>query len=236
MRYEIRAVRPRDWPRVKFLRLAALRDPLSTVAFGSTYERELALPNREWQRRARGTAFVAVDANADAEWIGSVTVLVETGEEFPVPQTHVVGMYVRPDHRGTGVARRLMLNAIEKSWQDPQVARVRLWVTEANERACAFYGGWDSSAPVCRHPIRLSRPSWPTSWRCRGRWSPRKRVWRWGPRCRRRGSLADATSQVHAGCGVLPDTARVPGRPAVAGLFLGAEDGERGEAQAGPRP
>ncbi len=154
MRYEIRAVRPRDWPRVKFLRLAALRDPMSRIAFGSTYERELALTNREWQQRARGTSFVAVDANADAEWIGSVTVLPETGAEYPVPQTHVVGMYVRPDHRGTGVGGRLLLSAIENSWQDPAVTRVRLWVTEENERAYAFYGrmGFVCTGVTAPHP------------------------------------------------------------------------------------
>src|SRR5262245_32478995 len=36
--YVIRAIRPEDWPRVKQLRLDALRDPVAHLAFLETYE------------------------------------------------------------------------------------------------------------------------------------------------------------------------------------------------------
>lgn len=165
MECEIRAVRPQDWPCVKSFRLAALRDPLSPIAFKATYDLEAALPDEEWQRRAAGTSFVALDTSADAdaganggtgEWVGLVTVLMETGEEYPVPQTHVVGMYVSPGHRGSGVAERLLRTAVGWSWEQPEVERVRLWVTEANDRAYAFYrrAGFTGTGKSARHPPR----------------------------------------------------------------------------------
>ncbi|WP_269858406.1 GNAT family N-acetyltransferase [Streptomyces sp. RPT161] len=153
MVYGIRTAAPEEWRRIKELRLAALSDPVARLAFASTYQCEVALTDEEWQRRAQqSTGFVAEDGSG--LWVGSATVLMETGTEYPTPQTHVVGMYVRPDVRGSGTAERLLRAAVEWSWRQREVERVRLWVTGANPRAFAFYTrlGFSKTGVSAPHP------------------------------------------------------------------------------------
>ncbi|PBC84170.1 Ribosomal protein S18 acetylase RimI [Streptomyces sp. 2224.1] len=144
MAHVIRPVTADEWKKLKELRLAALGDPVARVAFNETLEAAAGRPDAFWQRQASspdegGAAVTFVGQAADGSWGGMVVVLVEEGEE--VPQTHVVGAYVRPEHRGTGLARELFRAAIEWSWGlgEPVVERVRLWVHEENLRAEAFY-------------------------------------------------------------------------------------------------
>lgn len=153
MDYVIHAVRADEWARAKELRLVALQDPVASVAFLETYEQSLARPDAFWQQRAADAAegtrtrqFVAVAP--DGQWVGTVTVLVERpaegvrfGEAAEVDQTHLVGVFVRPEIRGSGVADALFQEAVDWSWSltDPPVERVRLYVHESNPRAAAFY-------------------------------------------------------------------------------------------------
>lgn len=153
MEHRIRTVRADDWPRIRELRLAALRDPVAPIAFLETYATAAAHPDGFWQDRARmnaeGTSAVTFVAEGpDGEWAGSVTVLVElpgaeaaVGEIVSVPQAHIVGVFVRPEHRGTGLAGALFCSAIDWAWalSAPRVERVCLYVHERNERAEAFY-------------------------------------------------------------------------------------------------
>ncbi|MFE2913319.1 GNAT family N-acetyltransferase [Kitasatospora indigofera] len=153
MSHHIRAVQQEDWPKVKELRLAALRDPVAHLAFLETYEQALARPDEFWQdrtdRAAEGRScrqFVA--EQADGRWLGTVTALVEPAgektffEDVPEQsQTHVVGVFVRPEARGTGVVDELFRAALAWSWEltEPRVERVRLFVHEQNGRAEAMY-------------------------------------------------------------------------------------------------
>ncbi|WP_441248335.1 GNAT family N-acetyltransferase [Kitasatospora sp. McL0602] len=154
MTHIIRAVRHEDWTRIRELRLDALRDPVAHLAFHETYEQAAAQPDGFWQDRAAGAAegkdarqFVA--EAADGRWLGTVSVLVERrgvetffGDVPEVPQTHIVGVFVRPEARGTGLAGELFHAALEWSWSlaGPPVERVRLFVHEDNVRAEAMYG------------------------------------------------------------------------------------------------
>lgn len=121
MDYVIRPVRAGEWQLVKELRLAALRDPVAPVAFLETYEQGVERPDAFWRERAAGSSetgdgekrqFVAVAP--DGSWAGSVTVLIERpdaevpfGTAADVHQAHVVGVFVRPEARGGGVAEEL---------------------------------------------------------------------------------------------------------------------------------
>ncbi|GAA1377393.1 GNAT family N-acetyltransferase [Streptomyces beijiangensis] len=153
MEHVIRAVRADEWQKVKELRLAAVGDPVASIAFLETVEQAAAKPDEFWQERAAGAAWgVAarqfIAEAADGEWGGTVTVLVEKpgvkgffGEEIPVTQGHLVGVFVRKEFRGSGLTERLFQAALEWVWEleEPRLERARLFVHSANERAAGFY-------------------------------------------------------------------------------------------------
>jgi ribosomal protein S18 acetylase RimI-like enzyme len=149
--YVIRSIRADEWRAVKELRLAALQDPVAHMAFLETYEQAAAKADAFWRERAAGSAegstgvrqFVA--EGPDGLWAGTVTVLLEepgttdwAGHPVERRQGHVVGVYVRPGHRGTGVTEALFDAAVEWAW-GRGAERVRLIVHEHNERAQGFY-------------------------------------------------------------------------------------------------
>jgi GNAT superfamily N-acetyltransferase len=133
MGYEVRQVRPEEWRESRELRLVALQDPASSVAFARTYEEEAAFPDEVWQRRVSGVGaqqFVAVDEGGVS--VGTLTVFEEKQDYWCI-----VRVYVRPEHRGTGLAVELFEAAVAWTWQ--RVDRVCLWVHEDNPRAQALY-------------------------------------------------------------------------------------------------
>ncbi|MFJ5900235.1 GNAT family N-acetyltransferase [Streptomyces sp. NPDC093064] len=149
--YVVRAVRTEEWPAAKALRLIALQDPVAHLAFLETYDDAVARPDSFWQERTAGASVGSSDAQQfivagpNGEWVGSVTVLVEEAGTtdwagFPVErrQGHVVGVYVRPEHRGYGLTEVLFDEALRWAW-DIGVERVRLIVHEDNGRALRFY-------------------------------------------------------------------------------------------------
>ncbi|MER5788121.1 GNAT family N-acetyltransferase [Streptomyces sp. NPDC001980] len=149
--YVIRAIRADEWEAVKRLRLVALRDPVADIAFLETYDDALGRPDSFYQERAARSAeepsgarqFIAVAA--DGEWAGAVTVLIEEAGTtdwagFPVErrQGHVVGVFVRPEHRGNGLIKSLFDAGV--AWARERGAeRVRLLVHEDNSRAQGAY-------------------------------------------------------------------------------------------------
>ena len=153
MSHIIRAVRAEDWPKVKELRLAALADPVAHLAFLQTTEQALAKSDTAWQDQAataaEGRATRQFIAEApDGRWLGTVSVLVEpsgvqgafgTVQEYA--RTHVVGVFVRPEARGTGLAEELFQAALDWSWAlpEPRIEQVRLYVHQDNTRAEALY-------------------------------------------------------------------------------------------------
>ncbi|MER5208845.1 GNAT family N-acetyltransferase [Streptomyces sp. NPDC002825] len=155
MDYSIRTIRADEWEKTREIRLAALQDPVAHLAFLDTYEDAVERPDAFWQDRAEGGSETGggkvrqlVAEAPDGSWAGTITLLVERpsdevrfGEAAKVDQTHIVGVYVRPEARGTGVIDALFRAGVEWSWTlpDPAIARVRLYVHEENARAAAFY-------------------------------------------------------------------------------------------------
>jgi ribosomal protein S18 acetylase RimI-like enzyme len=117
---------------VRALRLRALID--APQAFGSTYEREVAFTRDVWAARlvTRSNAhFIA----ADDRPVGMVAIVHDDGSSG---DAWLVGMWVDPDARGSGVSDELVAAALE--WADTEgFAAVRLHVTEGNERAERLY-------------------------------------------------------------------------------------------------
>ncbi|MEU9995615.1 GNAT family N-acetyltransferase [Streptomyces sp. NPDC050848] len=154
MSYLIRTIRADEWERCREIRLASLQDPVAKIAFLDTYEDAVKRPDSFWRERAEGASESGTSARQfvaeapDGSWAGSITLLVERpsdevrfGEPAKVDQTHIVGVYVRPEARGTGVIDALFRAGVEWSWSlpEPVIRRVRLYVHEDNARAAAFY-------------------------------------------------------------------------------------------------
>ncbi|MFF9089966.1 GNAT family N-acetyltransferase [Streptomyces sp. NPDC014991] len=149
--YTVRAIRPDEWAAVRQLRLDSLRDPLARIAFLETYEDAAARPDDFWQDRAvrsgegSTTSRQLIAEAPDGTWAGTVTVLIEEAGTkdwagYPVErrQGHVVGVYVRPGHRGNGLVEALFDAALDWAWQQ-RAERVRLIVHEDNVRAQGAY-------------------------------------------------------------------------------------------------
>ncbi|WP_344630773.1 GNAT family N-acetyltransferase [Streptomyces glaucosporus] len=164
--YTVRIARADEWRRIKELRLEALADPIAPVAFLERYEKAVAYPDSTWQQRAaegerQEDKATFVGEAADGQWGGMLTVLVE-GD-----RTQLVGVYMRPEHRGTGLAAQLFEAAREWSWARPEVRGIRLYVHENNHRAAAFYrrqgfqatGGTDSCSSDPDYEMELLRAS-----------------------------------------------------------------------------
>jgi GNAT superfamily N-acetyltransferase len=152
MKHVIRSIRPDEWPAVKELRLAALRDPVAHLAFLETYEDAVGRPDSFWQERAAGAAESVLERQQivveapDGRWVGSVVVLVEeAGEKGALGgvneerQAHLVAVYVRPEARGQGLTEWLFAYALDWAWEVAGVERVRLFVHSRNARAEGFY-------------------------------------------------------------------------------------------------
>ncbi|WP_206739290.1 GNAT family N-acetyltransferase [Streptomyces sp. L2] len=149
--YVIRAIRPDEWTAVKQLRLDALRDPVAHLAFLETFENAQSQPDGFWQDRAKGSGEGSTSAQqfvaetADGSWAGTVTVLIEeagttdwAGAPVEQRQGHVVGVFVRPEHRGNGLIKSLFDAGVAWAWKQ-RAERVRLLVHEDNARAQGAY-------------------------------------------------------------------------------------------------
>lgn len=148
--HDVRRLAADDWMELRTARLAALAD--APYAFSSTLAREQDFAEQTWRERAAaGRTFAAWDGDAI---VGLATGLPEAG------QWHLVGMWVSPKMRGTGVADELVAAVCDLARQSGFTS-VRLWVTEVNGRARAFYRRLGFAPTGGR---QLVRPDEPGNW------------------------------------------------------------------------
>lgn len=126
----VRVLTAADWSQLRTARLAALAD--APYAFASTLVREEGYGDEVWRERASaGRTFGA--------WRHDEVVGLVTGLPLADGGTwHLVGMWVAPECRGRGVADRLV-RALCDLARARDAAAMTLWVTDANDRARAFY-------------------------------------------------------------------------------------------------
>jgi ribosomal protein S18 acetylase RimI-like enzyme len=140
-----------DWPALRKARLAALAE--APYAFSSTLAGERELGEQVWRDRTRSAAFAA--------WSGTAIVGMATG--LPGDDSRgwqLVGMWVSPDWRGSGVADQLVRAVCEHARRSG-AGRISLWVTEVNQRARALYTRLSFEPTGAR---QLVRPDEPDHW------------------------------------------------------------------------
>jgi RimJ/RimL family protein N-acetyltransferase len=134
---QIRQLTPGDAALYRSIRLEGLKE--SPEAFGSTFDAEFTKP-LAWffDRLSSSVVFGAIrDAKIlDARILGVAGFAVRDGEK----EAHkglLWGMYVRPDARGAGVARRLVEAVI--AYARLRVELIQLSVVVGNEQARRLY-------------------------------------------------------------------------------------------------
>jgi GNAT superfamily N-acetyltransferase len=149
-RIAVRRIRADEWQAVFELRLEATQDPAASIAFLETPDQVAARPEDFWRQRTENAAtsetaaqFVAVVD--DDMWVGSLSVLVRAtgqtdhlGRFVDDRRADVVGVYVRPAHRGSG-AIDLLLAAAADWVAGLGLTRLSLDVHRDNLRAQAAY-------------------------------------------------------------------------------------------------
>lgn len=121
-------VEPADWQRLREVRLAALAE--SPEMFGSTWAKEQSFEEAEWRgRAARPATFLAARDGVDVGMAG----VYELDDGW-----YVMGMWLAPAARGTGVLEALV-HACESVAQAAGATTVMLGVMEDNPRGRRAY-------------------------------------------------------------------------------------------------
>lgn len=155
-RYEVRRLGPKDWRTFRGLRLAMLTE--SPDAFWSSVQRERAYDETRWRTMLGGRG-VTTAAFRNGEPVGLASGKPapprEPGEEPPAGEAELVGMWVAPDARGSGVADLLVRDVT--SWAaDAGYRLLALWYTDGNARARRLYerAGFTATDETEPHPTR----------------------------------------------------------------------------------
>ncbi len=156
----IRRIRPEDGPRLREVRLRALRhDP---EAFESVEAREERQGPEIWTTWAAAASagddqalFVAEGGDAFAAMVGVFR------EEDDPRALHLVALWVEPERRHRGIAHRLLATAL--AWAESVDAdTIHLWVTDEANAARSLYreAGFvatDTVVPVASRPGQTKR-------------------------------------------------------------------------------
>lgn len=133
----VERIRPEDWPLLRELRLAALRD--SPDAFGQSYDEAAHQSEAEW----RATAQASTSGDRRAWFIGreqpnGTPVGIVQARRRPPDDCLLFSMWVAPEARRSGAGSTLV-NAVEQWGRQWGAARIVLWVIAGNESATRFY-------------------------------------------------------------------------------------------------
>jgi GNAT superfamily N-acetyltransferase len=140
MDYDVRRIKADEWRQYRELRLEALSD--SPLAFVERHAESLVKPDEFWQARvecaATGTASCLYVAGRDGGFVAKASAFIETDVTDHV-SGHVVGVYTTPRLRGHGVSETVVSAVIQWAMEEAHANRIRLFVTQGNDRAAAFY-------------------------------------------------------------------------------------------------
>ena len=156
-RTQVRRLGTDDWEISRQVRLTALAE--APYAFMSTLAREQRFDEQVWRQRLSSPTAATFHAWVDGTPAGTATGKIDDpDDEFAVPGSwQLVGMWVDPRARGSGVADRL-IEAVAGYAREHGASCVTLWVTEVNARAKAFYQRIGFAPTGARQPVREDEP------------------------------------------------------------------------------
>jgi ribosomal protein S18 acetylase RimI-like enzyme len=132
----IAALTPDDWRELKTLRLEAFRS--EPAAFSTSYDEALARTDEEWRDQLadpRRVVLLAWASQRPVGMVGAYRGADDGGQSIAI----VFGMYVNREFRRQGVGRGLLASLIDLVSGFPEIATIRLWVTEEQESARRLY-------------------------------------------------------------------------------------------------
>ena len=125
---ELQRVGADEWETFRDVRLASLAD--APDAFGATYADWVDASDDRWRSRLTDVPFTVV-ASVDGRGVGVVS-----GAPLD-DHVELISMWVAPDHRGTGLAGRLVDEVA--SWASARGQDTYLMVRDDNDRAILAY-------------------------------------------------------------------------------------------------
>lgn len=149
--FTVRVLDEADWQTYRDMRLTALQE--SPEAFAAAYATEKTYEESLWRERMRrAVRLVASDEGTD---IGIVSI-GEAPVEFD-DAAELFGLWVRPELRGAGVAKDLVIVAAKEA---SRLGRRQLvyWVSTENGRAVAFASGRGFRPTELRRPMGGDNP------------------------------------------------------------------------------
>jgi ribosomal protein S18 acetylase RimI-like enzyme len=129
---DVTPLRPLDWPVLKAVRLAALKD--SPEAFVADVADETPRTPEQWNAVLTRSTWV-VARNDDDEVVGIACL---TRDRTPPHEHFVESVWVAPPYRRQNLVRRMLL-ALEEPARERGAACLQLWVLETNTSAYEAY-------------------------------------------------------------------------------------------------
>lgn len=144
----VRLLGAEDWETYRDVRLAALQD--SPDAFVATYDEESQQNEQYWRDR------VGREPRLLAERDGQAQGIVGVGQYAEDPEVgELFGLWVRPEARGTGIARQLVQAGADQARADGRI-QLYYWVGTENGRAVAFASSFGFRPTSRRRPMRVA--------------------------------------------------------------------------------
>lgn len=124
---------PQDrWKDYQQLRLESLSN--EPIAFGSSYEEEITLSQKVWQRRIGDALFALIDDKP----VGMLAII--TSNRIKTKHiAEIFAMYVQPGYRNQGIGGQLIAKAIEIIKKNKDIRKINLTVNPGQEYAVKLY-------------------------------------------------------------------------------------------------
>jgi ribosomal protein S18 acetylase RimI-like enzyme len=129
---EIKELPDDRWKDYREVRLDALiSDP---IAFGSSYEEEIILPDEEWVKRIKNVLFAMLNDKP----IGMIVYIFNKGLKIK-HIANIYGVYVKKEYRCQGVGKKLLENTITKILTNNNIIKINLSVNPQQVAAVKLY-------------------------------------------------------------------------------------------------